>query len=223
MNRVELVNGCIARAHSNIFIPSTLNGSNLNEHGLDEETLKENLEAASEVYIDRVQDAPFGNTTIKFFKGANDENDRYLQKRRDKLLSFLHDSKKAKQELKKEDPVFYQYCEEVWQVRSDRQVKGLPEQYVFFLYACYKPDCIHPVCKKGVPPTDPKWYDGGPSLRCLPMPIKDPKRPWGGQCKDCESCAGHYMSVEDSIAYVAANGTRDCVMEPPSVVLKGIF
>lgn len=28
------------------------------------------------------------------------------------------------------------------------------------------------------------------------------------------------MSVEDSISYMTANGTRDCVMEPPSVVLK---
>lgn len=125
------------------------------------------MEAATEVYIDRVQDAPFGKPTITFFKGANDENATYLQERREKLLKFLHGSKSAKPELKKGDPVFYQYCEEVWQVPIDHQVKGLPEQYVFFLYACYKPNCMHQVCKKGIPPSDPKWYDDGPSLCCL--------------------------------------------------------
>ena len=223
LNRVELVNGCIARAHSNAFIPSTLNGSNFNKDGLNEEKLKENLEAATEVYIDRVQDAPFGNTTIKFFKGAHDENARYLQERREKLLIFLHGSKKAKQELQKTEPVLYKYFEEIWQVRNNHLVKGLPEQYVFFLYACYKPNCFHPVCKKGIPPTEPKWYDGGPTLRCLPMPMKDPNRPWGGHCKDCESCAGHYLSAEDSIASLTTNATRDSVMEPPSVVLKREF
>ena len=106
LNRVELVNGCIARAHSNIFIPCTLNGSDFNEDGLNKKKLKENLEAATEVYIDIVQDAPFGKTTIKFFKGANDENATYLQKRREKLLKFLHGSKSAKQELKKETQYF---------------------------------------------------------------------------------------------------------------------
>ena len=69
--------------------------------------------------------------------------------KREKLPSFLHGSKSAKQDLKKGDPVFYQYCEEVWQVRNDHQVKGLPEQYVFFLYACYKPNCIKKKKKKG--------------------------------------------------------------------------
>ena len=123
LNRVELVNGCIARAHSNAFIPSTLNGSNFNKDGLNEEKLKENLEAATEVYIDRVQDAPFGNTTIKFFKGAHDENARYLQERREKLLIFLHGSKKAKQELQKTEPVLYKYFEEIWQVRNNHLVK----------------------------------------------------------------------------------------------------
>jgi hypothetical protein len=41
LNRVELVNGCIARAHSNVFIPSTLNGSIFSSDGLDQGKLKE--------------------------------------------------------------------------------------------------------------------------------------------------------------------------------------
>lgn len=33
LNRVELKNGCEAKARAGLFIPSTLNGSNQNEHG----------------------------------------------------------------------------------------------------------------------------------------------------------------------------------------------
>lgn len=87
LKRVELVNGCIARAHSHVFIPSTLNGSNMTNNGLDEEKLKSNLDAAADVYIDRTQDAPFGSTKIKFFKGASGEYSKYMQSRR---TNFTH-------------------------------------------------------------------------------------------------------------------------------------
>ena len=90
LNRVELVNGCTARADSNIFIPSTLNGSNMAASGLSEEKLKANLDTAASVYIDRVQNAPFGKTNIVFFKGNKDEYGRYLENRRQNLLTFLH-------------------------------------------------------------------------------------------------------------------------------------
>ena len=40
-NRVELQNGCLALAHANMFIPSTLNGSCNGQGGrVDEEMLK---------------------------------------------------------------------------------------------------------------------------------------------------------------------------------------
>ena len=48
LNRVELQNGCLALAHSHLFIPSTLNGHNYNEKGLDSAKLRENLDAATE-------------------------------------------------------------------------------------------------------------------------------------------------------------------------------
>ena len=35
LNPVELMNGCIAKAHSNLYIPSTLVGSNFDANGLD--------------------------------------------------------------------------------------------------------------------------------------------------------------------------------------------
>ena len=33
LNRVELQNGCLGRGHSNLFIPSTLNGETIDEQG----------------------------------------------------------------------------------------------------------------------------------------------------------------------------------------------
>jgi hypothetical protein len=43
LNKVELMNGCLAIAHSNLYIPSTLNGSNFTSQGLDSSQLEKNL------------------------------------------------------------------------------------------------------------------------------------------------------------------------------------
>ena len=80
------MNGCIAKAHSNLYIPSTLNGSNLSDNGLDKDKLMENLDQATDVYINRVNDAPCCGTTIKLFKGGKDIS---ITQRRESLLIFL--------------------------------------------------------------------------------------------------------------------------------------
>ena len=55
LNRVELQNGCLSQAHSNIFIPSTLRGSCTSESGvIDQVKLKQNLEAATDVCVTSV-------------------------------------------------------------------------------------------------------------------------------------------------------------------------
>ena len=53
LNRVELQNGCLALAHTNLFIPSTLGGSvvNADSGAVD---MASNLESATSVYIDRI-------------------------------------------------------------------------------------------------------------------------------------------------------------------------
>ena len=53
LNRVELQNGCLAQGHSNIFIPSTLNGACFNEETgkVDQDKLRANMESAMDVYI----------------------------------------------------------------------------------------------------------------------------------------------------------------------------
>ena len=151
LNRVELMNGCLAHAHSNLFIPSTLSGSNLPENGLDNGKLLENLNLASYVYIDRVNGAPRGESTIKLFKGAKDENAKYLQGRRPNLLIFPHGSEKARASLKQANGTQFKYFSEIWSLRNRHMVNDLPEQYAFVLLLCYKPDCIHPMCQKGRP------------------------------------------------------------------------
>ena len=69
-NRVELQNGCLTLAHANLFIPSTLNGSCLDRSGgINNEMLENNLNAAIDVYISRVDGAPCASTSIYLYKG----------------------------------------------------------------------------------------------------------------------------------------------------------
>ena len=84
MNRVELQNGCLTIAHSNIFIPSTFHGSCLQEGGkIDKEVLHKNLETAIDVYIQRCNGCPCGSTTIHLFKAHQAEYEK-----REESLSF---------------------------------------------------------------------------------------------------------------------------------------
>lgn len=83
LNRVELQNGCLSLAQCNLFIPSTLCGSNFSVNGVDETKLEQNLEAATDVFIDRVSGAPCGESEITLVKGARNEaskryNDQFL-------------------------------------------------------------------------------------------------------------------------------------------------
>ena len=57
-NRVELQNGCLALAHANLFIPSTLNGSCMDSGKINNDLLCKNLDSAIDIYISRVDKAP---------------------------------------------------------------------------------------------------------------------------------------------------------------------
>ena len=59
--------------------------------------------------------------------------------------------------------------------------EDLPSEYVFALRACYEAECNHPICQRGRPPDELVWYTGGPSVQFLPLPVPDPKRPWGSK------------------------------------------
>ena len=103
-------------------------------------------------------------------------------------------------------------------------MKGYADQYIFLLMLCYKPTCVHPRCKAGKPVTGVKWFDNGLKLSVIPMPVKDPNRPWGGQCNDCkEGCSGHYLSAEESIELATATDQPVDKLQPPSAFLKTEF
>ena len=102
LNKVELLNGCISVGHSNVFIPSTLNGPCYTDEGsIDVEKVKLNQDTATDVYIDHVSGSTFNGKEIYFTKGASDAQAIYNQSRRDHLLLFLKGSNKQKAVLKK--------------------------------------------------------------------------------------------------------------------------
>lgn len=154
LNEVELMNGCIAKAHSNLFIPSTLSGTNFNESGIDRTKLAENVDIATDVYIDRADGAPCCGTTLQLYKGAKDE---MLRERRPSLLVFLRGNAKEKEQLRTSNPELYQYFESVWRVRKQHMNKNLAENYVFMLNLCHQPDCPHPLCGSEAVKSHSEW------------------------------------------------------------------
>ena len=169
LNRVELQNGCLSIAHGNIFIPSTIHGSNFGKSGsIDYEKLERNLDAATDVYISKCNNAPFGNSSIRLLKGNRNDLARNYKSRRPHL-TFLKGSQQSKGKLKEENPALFEYFTEIWKLRDRHMVKGLPSQYIFQLLPCYKDVCIHPVCRKGKPDKEPVWYAGGPPFRIYPF------------------------------------------------------
>ena len=70
LNRVELQNGCLSPAHSNLFITSTLKESCVNnETGVVDQDL--NLKLATDVYISRCSGCSCRDTEIHLFRGAD--------------------------------------------------------------------------------------------------------------------------------------------------------
>lgn len=94
-NRVELQNGCLSLAHSNLFIPSNLNGSCFDpETGqLDHQRLQANMDLATDIYIRRCDGASCGSASIHLFKGADSSTYQELSTH---VLTFLKGPKSRK-------------------------------------------------------------------------------------------------------------------------------
>ena len=222
LNRVELQNGCLALAHANLFIPSTMHGSCRSTSGqVDQEVLKRNLDSAIDVYLERVDGAPCAGTQIHLFKGADSTSERCES---ELLKVFLKGSKGAKKKLKADHLDMYEKFERVWTLRENHLVdRSLPQKYVFFLACCYQPGCIHPVCREKSKESEPLWYPGGPHLRYVPIPTPDTDRPNGGQCQDCEGvCSGHYLKP-DKLWQHANSGGELGKPQPPSDVIFAVY
>ena len=155
LHRVELLNGCLTVGHSNVFIPSTILGSNFNAEGIDQDRLESNLGAATETYINSVSGTKCSGNPILLLKGCRDDVSRNNQERRDRLLTFLQGSKKNQLLFKKNYPDEYKYFTKVWDVRNNHMVKDLPDNYIFILLPCYQKKCPHPHCRDGKPSSPP--------------------------------------------------------------------
>ena len=218
LNRVELQNGCLALAHANIFIPSTLEGSCMDTTTgkIDKEKYDKNMELATNVYISRVNQCPCEDSAIKLYHGTNSVEH---QERRKYFLQYAKGNKKQKEAFKKEKPDLYNYFETVWQVKERHSIKGLPTQYVFILVGCFDVLCCHPVCRSGQNQL-PHWYSGGPLISHLSLPIPDPARPWGNaSCNECTGThAGHLLSPQISLL-----SPIPPMRKPPSTVIKEKF
>ena len=213
LNRVELQNGCLSLAHSNLFIPSTLNGSNLGPPGKLDREKHNTMQLAMDVYISRVSDCPCGTGTIKLLKGA--DSTKHQQLRKD-LLVYLKGTKK---DLKRNREESFKYFEKVWRVRSSHMLLNFPINTAL----CWLHGCPHPVCASGNNPNH-VWYDGGPSVTYIPLQVPDLTKPWGNtECDQClkaglSHCHGHFLKPEKALM-----SETPAMCEPPSVCLKREF
>ena len=218
LNRVELQNGCLAQGHANLFIPSTLSGTNIDPKTgkLDPERFRRNMKLATEVYINRVNHCPCGETVIELYEGADSTE---MQKLRESLIVYLKGTKVNQEKLKTEQRDLYDYFQKIWELRNRHLIhKDIPLQYLFFLVCCFQPGCCHPICKAHEnKPELPSWFEGGPSVSYLPLPIPDPDRSWGASnCPDCNGvCSGHYLKPEKAL-----QSSHPAMVQPPSVILK---
>ena len=100
-------------------------------------------------------------------------------------------------------------------------VKNLPSQYLFFLLCCLRSDCSHPICKSADISKLPTWYDNGPPINYIPLPVVDPSHPWGNtNCTKCQKpvCLGHYLEEADAI-----NSDIIPMSKPPSQLIREAF
>ena len=103
-------------------------------------------------------------------------------------------------------------------------VKGLLQHNLFQLLPCYEKDCPHPVCSSGKPDKELTWYEGGPPLSYLPIPIPDERKPWGRAWVVCNgSCTGHYVTPEEHLELYNKYGDKDFMKTPPKDVLESAF
>ena len=218
LNKVELQNGCLSLGHANLFIPSTIHGSNMNTMGQIDKEQQKNLEAAMDVYISAVNGSRYHGTKIHLMKGATGSTADEYQQKRAKLLIFLRGTKKQKKIFEREDPKLYEYFEKIWNIRNRHMVKDLPPNYIFMLLPCFEKNCLHVVCKQGEKQWC--WYNRGPILSLLPLPVPDPERPWGGSYKSCQDFStGHYLPTDKVIDHVKRHGINSCC-KPPSEIIK---
>ena len=121
--------------------------------------------------------------------------------------------RRKKRKQNKSEPTLYSYFEEVWGIRNRHMVKDLPHPYVFMLLPCKAKDRPHPRYEENGNSDDGNtWFPGSPPLSYFPIPIADPKRPWGsGACEQCgDISAGHSLSSSRRASRLLPDPWRRC-------------
>ena len=144
LNRVELQNGCLSRGHSNLFIPSTLSGSCIEDGEINNDILCKNLNLAIDTYISYINKAPCGSTVIHLYKGA-DSTDHHMY--RENLKIFFKGPRQRKRPYDKKIHLslntsrkFGKYVQTIW-------FKGIHSSiYTTYLLALNL--AVHMVCAK---------------------------------------------------------------------------
>eukprot|EP00112_Aurelia_sp_Birch-Aquarium-sp1_P004498 Seg1510.2 transcript_id=Seg1510.2/GoldUCD/mRNA.D3Y31 product="hypothetical protein" protein_id=Seg1510.2/GoldUCD/D3Y31 len=227
LNRVELLNGCLAIGHSGVFIPSTIHGSNISKSSgkVDKEKLCQNLNSALDVYIDWVSGITFDGKAILLLKGDTSKTARQYHERRHRLNIFLKGPKYKKNELEKTHSEEFGYFQMIWTIRCNHMVQNLPNNYMFMLLPCNKVKCPHKVCAEAGRAANCAWYKDGPKVSFLPLPVKDPRKPWGSiNCQECirsgkDVCSGHYLPV-DEIIEIEKQGNTPNYCRPPREIIQ---
>ena len=85
-------------------------------------------------------------------------------------------------------------------------IQGLPAKYIFYLLCsnCKDPDCPHTICLSGRQEV-PTWYERGPTVSYLPLPIPNASHPWGSTCSDCKGCYGHFLKPKEALTLHCLN------------------
>ena len=130
------------------------------------------MDLATEVYMNRANGCPCGETRIQLFRGANLTVD---QEKRTHLLQYLKGSLEQKQKLRVLQSDLYAHFERIRDIKLCHSVKNIPIQYLFYLVCCMKSSCSHPVCKEESDNL-PTWFNGSPSIAYLPLPIPNPEK-----------------------------------------------
>ena len=99
-------------------------------------------------------------------------------------------------------------------------VKDFPHLYVFMLLPCKAKDCPYPRCEENGNSDDGNtWFPGSPPLSYFPIPIADPKRPWGSglvNSVETNALAGHYLRPEEHHDFYQTHGRQGMKIKPPS-------
>jgi hypothetical protein len=227
----SFLNEQLSRAATNLFIPSTINGPNKDPTTgqMDDDRLRSNMEAAKQIYIDRVNNTSFKGCQIKLVLCNTSVVANELQDRREYILKYLKATPRQKISIREKasqhDSASLEYYDQAIQVMEKHRLEPTIK-YVFGLLCCFQPDCPHPNCQnhQGQRADEVYWYEGGPPLQFFPWPVRD-ENSKPEDCTQCSGpCSGHFMRYPNLLErYTAVNRLPDPGLTMPSDVINNSF